>query len=99
MGLSNLENVLQRNLRTERARESIFRVSGGTTFKVALLDTNPGDTFVTLTVRLVCRCIQKSSGCVTEMGENFDKYSFILRKKMNVPKVFLLSVEREAQFP
>ena len=75
------------------------RVSGGTTFKIAPLDTNHGDTLVTLTVRLVCRCIQKGSGCVTEMRENFDKYSFILRKKINVPKVFLLSVEREAQFP
>ena len=30
--LTNLENFLQRNLTTERARKSIFRVSGGTNF-------------------------------------------------------------------
>ena len=31
--LSNLGNVLQRNLRIGRARESIFRVTGGTNFE------------------------------------------------------------------
>ena len=31
--LSNIENVLQRNLRTDRGREWIFRVSGGTNFE------------------------------------------------------------------
>ena len=31
--LHNLENVLQRNLRTGMARECIFRASGGTRFK------------------------------------------------------------------
>ena len=31
--LSNLENVLQRNLRTDKARECIFRVSEGTNFE------------------------------------------------------------------
>ena len=31
--LSNLENVLQRNLRTGTSRECIFRASGGTRFK------------------------------------------------------------------
>ena len=31
--LRNLENVLQRNLRTGMARECIFRASGGTRFK------------------------------------------------------------------
>ena len=31
--LSNLENVLQRNLRTGTARECIFRASGGKRFK------------------------------------------------------------------
>ena len=31
--LRNLENVLQRNLRTGTARECIFRASGGTRFK------------------------------------------------------------------
>ena len=30
--LSNLEIVLQRNLRTDSARECIFRASGGTSF-------------------------------------------------------------------
>ena len=31
--VNNLENVLQRNLRTDRTRECIFRVSGGTNFE------------------------------------------------------------------
>ena len=31
--LSNLGNVLQRNLRVDRARECFFRVSGGTNFE------------------------------------------------------------------
>ena len=30
VNLSNLENILQKNLRTGRARECIFRASGGT---------------------------------------------------------------------
>ena len=33
VSLSNLKNVLQRNLRTDRARECILKVSGGTNFK------------------------------------------------------------------
>ena len=33
VSLSDLENVLQRNLRTDRAKECIFRVSGGTNFE------------------------------------------------------------------
>ena len=31
--LSNLKNVLQRNLGTDRTREGICRVSGGTNFE------------------------------------------------------------------
>ena len=33
--LSNLENVLQRHLRTDRARECIFTVTGGTNFEIS----------------------------------------------------------------
>ena len=33
VSLSNLENVQQRNLRTDRARQCTFRVSGGTNFE------------------------------------------------------------------
>ena len=33
VNLSNLKNVLQRNLRTDRAGEGIFRASGGTNFE------------------------------------------------------------------
>ena len=33
VNLSNLENVLQRNLRNDRAGECIFRASGGTNFE------------------------------------------------------------------
>ena len=33
LGLSNLENVLQKNLRTGKPRECIFRASGGTNFE------------------------------------------------------------------
>ena len=33
--LRNLENVLQRNLKTGTARERIFRASGGTRFKIS----------------------------------------------------------------
>ena len=32
VNLSHLENVLQRNLRTDRTRECIFRASGGPDF-------------------------------------------------------------------
>ena len=32
VSLSNLENVSQRNLRTDRAKDCIFKVSGGTNF-------------------------------------------------------------------
>ena len=33
VNLSNFKNILQRNLRADRARETIFRVSGGTSFE------------------------------------------------------------------
>ena len=33
VNLSNLENVLQRNLKTDMARDCIFRASGGTNFE------------------------------------------------------------------
>ena len=35
--LSNLENVLKRNLRTDRAKVCIFRASGGTNFENLLV--------------------------------------------------------------
>ena len=41
--LSNLENVLQRNLRTDRARQCIFRASGDAKF---LPQYKPGGTLV-----------------------------------------------------
>ena len=43
VNLSNLENVLQRNLRTNRARQCIFRASGGANF---LAQHKPGGTLL-----------------------------------------------------
>ena len=54
VNLSNLENVLQRNLRADRARECIFRVFGGTILKVYPLDGNHGGAFVNSIYVPVC---------------------------------------------
>ena len=44
--LNNLGNILQRNLRAERARECIFKAFGGTILKVYPLGSNHGGAFV-----------------------------------------------------
>ena len=44
--VSNLENVMQRNLRTHRAREYIFRVTGDTNFENYPLGANSGGNFL-----------------------------------------------------
>ena len=63
VSLSNLENVLQRDLRTGRARESIFRVSGGTDFENI---SAWGQPWWCLSWFDVCISLpQKNSGCVT----------------------------------
>ena len=41
VNLSNLENVLQRNLMTEHGRECIFRASGGTNFRKFITRSQP----------------------------------------------------------
>ena len=51
VNLSNLENVLQRNLRTDRSWECIFRASGGANF---LAQHKAGGTLVGLMYVLVC---------------------------------------------
>ena len=51
VNLSNLENVLQRNLRTDRAWECIFRGSGGANF---LAQHKPGGTLVGSMYVLLC---------------------------------------------
>ena len=56
VNLNNLENVLQRNLRTDRARECIFRAPGGANF---LAQHKPGSTVVGLMYVPVC---PKNSG-------------------------------------
>ena len=48
VNLSNLENILQKNVKTDRPRECIFRASGGTNFANFLLSTNHGSTFMGL---------------------------------------------------
>ena len=53
--LSNLENVLQRNLRTDRARECIFRTSGGAQIlKTYPVDVNHGGVVVGSMYVMVC---------------------------------------------
>ena len=46
INLSNLEYVLQRNLRADRARECVFTAIGGTILKIYLLGGNHGGAFV-----------------------------------------------------
>ena len=58
MNISNLENVLQRNLRTDRVRECIFRELGGTIWKMY-----PLGAFIGFDV--LYGCAQKNSGYVT----------------------------------
>ena len=57
--LCNLENVLQRNLRTDRAREYIFRVSGGINFENFSLSANHGGAFMGSLCVPVCSIISR----------------------------------------
>ena len=41
VNLSNLENVLQRHLKTDRAGQCIFRASGGTNFETFFTQRQP----------------------------------------------------------
>ena len=64
VNLSNLENVLQRNLRTGKARELFFRVSEGTSFEnFSVWRANHSSAFVD---SMLYRSSQKSSGDVTD---------------------------------
>ena len=45
INLSDLENILQRNLRADRARKWIFRAFGGTVLKIFLLCANHDGAF------------------------------------------------------
>ena len=65
INLSNLENVLQKNLRANRALECIFRTFGGTVLKVYPLGGNHGGAFVN---SIYVPVYTKNSGYVTETG-------------------------------
>ena len=54
LNLRNLENVLQRSLRTNRAGECIFRASGGTSLKTFLYHAN-------IAMPLLVRCMYRSA--------------------------------------
>ena len=54
VNLSNLENVLQKNLRTDRAREFIFRVFGDKNFEKYPLGTNHCGAFLRSMSVLIC---------------------------------------------
>ena len=76
--LRNLENVLQRNLRTGTATECIFRVSGGTRFKNVRqlwLQKGGGKT------PRCNRSAQKNSGYVTDNNQ-YEKEYFFDRKHL-----------------
>ena len=66
VNLSNLVNVLQRNLKTDRPGEFIFRASGGTNFEFFSLSANHGGAFVGSMYVPIC---QKNSGYVTGRGK------------------------------
>ena len=53
VSLSNLENVLQRNLRGDRAWECIIRASEGTNFENFLLHTKHDDVDLWLLVSIL----------------------------------------------
>ena len=76
--LRNLENVLQRNLRTGMARECIFRASGGTRFKnfrQLWLQKGGGKT------PRCNRSAQENSGYVTDNNQ-YEKEYFFDRKHL-----------------
>ena len=51
INLCKLENVLQRNPRTQRARESVLRASGGTNLKIFLLGPDLGLVYVLVSLK------------------------------------------------
>ena len=53
VNLSNFENLSQRNLRTDRVRECIFKKSGELNHEFFSLGTNYGSTFVSSVYVLV----------------------------------------------
>ena len=65
VNLSDFENDLQANLRTDRARKWIFRAFRGKIFKMYLLGTNHGGA---LWIRSMYQFAQKNSGYVAVVG-------------------------------
>ena len=78
LNLRNLENVLQRNLRTNRAGECIFRASGGTSFKNFSVSRQHSDAFVGS--MYVPICSEKNSGYVSELGKSILNFEFRIKK-------------------
>ena len=66
VNLSNLENILLKNLITDRARECIFRASGGTDFEI-FSTQHHGGTFVGLMYVQVCPKKLWTSHCPLEI--------------------------------
>ena len=84
--LCNLENVLQRNLRTGMARECIFRASGGTRFK------NFNQPWWQKGGRGSPRCnrsTQKNSGYITDLFQQKKLYASVCISRNLAPKLVL----------
>ena len=68
VNLHNSENLLQKNLRTDRTREYIFRASGDTNFEIYLLSTtNHGGILVGSIYVLAC---PRNSRFITDIPSN-----------------------------
>ena len=74
INLSNLGNILQRNIRIDGVRESIFRVSRGTNFEI-YLDIYHGDIFVD---SMSYQSTQKDAGYAIAMCA-YSKYQYVTK--------------------
>ena len=67
VNFNNLENVLHRNLRANRARECIFRAIGGTILKMYLRSAKHGGAFMVL---IYVTVNPKYSGYITDSSHH-----------------------------
>ena len=68
--LSNLKNVLQTNLKTERARKCIFRVSGSTNIENFSAQCQHGSTITIKSPDVITYVCQNFGIHVTHVGKN-----------------------------
>ena len=86
VGLSNLENLLQRNLRTGRIRKCIFRASGDTNFESFFSRHE----IMVAPLWVPCPCIYQSAPKNLEVSLHV--YNIYLYDHLFIKKIFMTTI-------